>query len=229
MNVRTLRPLVALGTLLLGLTATATGAQSLGVFRWQLQPYCNVVTVTVVQNGAQYHLDGTDDQCGAAQRASVVGMAFPNPDGSIGFGFTVVTAPGGTPIHVDARVSLASVGGSWRDSAGNSGTLVLTPGAGNGGAPRPVPAGGIAPGTITGAQLAPGSVGATQLAPGAISTSAIASGRRRLRHVSGRAVPARHPRQRIGDLRANRDAAGLDDGGRPALLGSRRLCLYGHR
>lgn len=175
MNVRTLRPLVALGTLLVGLTATATSAQSLGVFRWQLQPYCNVVTVTVVQNGAQYHLDGTDDQCGAAQRASLVGMAFPNPDGSIGFGFTVVTAPGGTPIHVDARVSLASVGGPWRDSAGNSGTLVLTPGAGNGGAPRPVPAGGIAPGTITGAQLAPGSVGATQLAPGAISTSAIAA------------------------------------------------------
>ena len=177
MTIRKLRPSRALGALLLCLTAGAgaAGAQSLGVFRWQLQPYCNVVTVTVVQNGGQYHLDGTDDQCGAAQRASLVGMAFPNPDGSIGFGFTVVTAPGGTPIHVDARVSLASVGGPWRDSAGNSGTLVLTPGAGNGGAPRPVPAGGIAPGTITGAQLAPGSVGATQLAPGAISTSAIAA------------------------------------------------------
>ena len=48
-------------------------AQPLGTFRWQLQPYCNVVTVTVIQQGAVYTMDGYDDQCGAAQRAPLVG------------------------------------------------------------------------------------------------------------------------------------------------------------
>ena len=62
----------------------AAQAQPLGVFRWQLQPFCNVVTVTVVQNGAIYTLDGFDDQCAAGQRAPLVGVATPNPDSTIG-------------------------------------------------------------------------------------------------------------------------------------------------
>jgi len=32
-----------------------------------------------------YTLDGTDDLCGAPQAASVVGIAFQNPNASIGF------------------------------------------------------------------------------------------------------------------------------------------------
>ncbi len=130
--------------LLLVLAASLAGlahatAQPLGTFRWQLQPYCNIVTVTVVQDGAQYHITGTDDQCGTPRRASVVGLAFPNPDGSIGFGLTSVTTPGGAPVHIDASISLAAVSGTWRDSGGLSGTFVFTPGAGTGGSPRPQP------------------------------------------------------------------------------------------
>lgn len=153
------------------LVSTAADAQTLGTFRWQLQPYCNVLTVAVVQKGGQYQVDGTDDQCGAAQHASVVGRAFPNPDGSIGFGLTTVTTTNATAIHIDARLSVARLGGTWRDSAGNSGTFAFTPGAGTGGNPRPVPAGGIAPGTITGAQIAAGAITATQLAPSAVAGS----------------------------------------------------------
>ena len=44
-------------------------AQPIGTFQWQLQPYCNALTVTVVQSGGVYTLDGFDDQCGAAVRA----------------------------------------------------------------------------------------------------------------------------------------------------------------
>jgi hypothetical protein len=145
-------------------------AQSLGTFRWQLQPYCNVLTMTVVQNGSQYHLDGTDDQCGAARKASVVGLGFPNPDGTIGFGLTIVTTPGGAPIHVDTRISIATISGPWNDSAGGSGTFTFTPGAGTGGSPRPAASPTI-PSTILlrgdGAVLAGGSFGgATLPAPG---------------------------------------------------------------
>ena len=45
-------------------------AQALGTFRWQQLPYCNVITVRVVQAGATFQLDGVDDQCGAATQAS---------------------------------------------------------------------------------------------------------------------------------------------------------------
>jgi hypothetical protein len=116
------------------------GAQTLGTFRWQMQPYCNVVTVTVTQAGAVYRLEGTDDQCGAGQdRASVTGLAFQNPNGTIGFGLTIVTAPGGQPVHVDAEVSLATLSGSWRGTAGGPGPFVFTPGAPAPGSPRPAP------------------------------------------------------------------------------------------
>lgn len=118
--------------------AAPVSAQPLGTFRWQLQPYCNIISLAVVQQGSQYQLDGTDDQCGAAVKASVVGMAFQNPNGSIGFGLSIVTAPGGTPVDVYATIAIATLNGTWRDSAGNSGTLIFTPAAGIPGGPRPV-------------------------------------------------------------------------------------------
>jgi len=118
-------------------TAKATEAQPLGTFRWQLQPFCNVVSVTVTQSGGVFRLDGTDDQCGSGDLASVVGTAFQNPDGTIGFGLTIVATPGGAPVHVDAEINVATLNGTWRDSAGHTGGFVFTPGTGTGGAPRP--------------------------------------------------------------------------------------------
>ncbi|MBP7777428.1 MAG: tail fiber domain-containing protein [Acidobacteria bacterium] len=120
-----------------GVATGRAGAQSLGTFRWQLQPFCNVVTVTVTQQGSNYTLDGYDDQCGTPQRAPVVGLGTPNPDGTIGFGLHVVTAPGGRAVQIDARISLAALSGPWTDSTGNSGTLVYN--AGTGGSARPFP------------------------------------------------------------------------------------------
>lgn len=140
------------------LCAAAAGAQPVGTFRWQLQPYCNVVTVAVTQVGAIYTLDGTDDQCGAATRAAVVGTAFPNPDGSIGLGLHVVGTPGGTPAHVDATVTLPAAGGSWRDSAGHSGAFMLVAGPGSGGSPRP--AGSVGAAAINSAEVQRRVVGA---------------------------------------------------------------------
>lgn len=151
-------------------------AQPLGTFRWQLQPFCNLLSLNVTQSGSVFTLDGVDDQCGASQQASVVGLAFSNPDGSFGAGLTTVLPPGGTPVHLDVTISPATLSGPWRDSAGNAGSFVLTPGAGIPGAPRPVPLGGIAPGSITALQIAPGAVGASQLAPGAVGPAQLAPG-----------------------------------------------------
>ena len=131
------------------LSATAE-AQTLGTFRWQMQPYCNVLTVTVTQSGGVYRLEGTDDQCGAGRdRASVTGLAFQNPDGTIGFGLTIVTAPGGQPVHVDAEIALATLSGSWRATAGGPGQFVFTPGAPVPGSPRPTAGSAVIPAAIT--------------------------------------------------------------------------------
>ncbi|MGE0360886.1 MAG: hypothetical protein AB7H93_05955 [Vicinamibacterales bacterium] len=124
---------------ILGATASSAAAQPIGTFRWQQQPYCNVLTVNVVQTGSVYHLDGFDDQCGALTRASVVGLAFFNPNGTIGIGLTVVTTPGATPLHLDATLNWPSVSGTWRDSAGATGPFVFTPGAPVAGSARPIP------------------------------------------------------------------------------------------
>jgi hypothetical protein len=104
-------------------------AQPLGSFSWQQLPYCNVLTVNVTQSGAVYTLDGYDSQCGAGERAAAVGMAFINPNGTVGLGFTIVNAPGGMPVHIDATISLATLSGTWRDNGGSTGSFVFTPGA----------------------------------------------------------------------------------------------------
>lgn len=139
---------MALVCLWAGSLAMPAQAQSLGSFRWQLQPFCNVITVTVTQNGGVYRMEGTDDRCGAAQAASVIGTAFQNPDGSIGMGLNVVMAPDGQPQPVSATLSLSTMSGTWRDESGNTGAFVLTQGAGTGGSPRPLPALPVIPASI---------------------------------------------------------------------------------
>ncbi len=135
---RLLTIIIAAGMLSMARTADA---QSLGTFRWQLQPFCNIVSLAVTQNGGVFGLEGTDNQCGGgADLASVVGTAFQNPDGTIGFGLNIVASPGGVPVTVDAGITIATLSGTWRDGAGNTGAFVLTPGAGTGGNPRPLPA-----------------------------------------------------------------------------------------
>lgn len=171
----------------LGLVALASGlwsvapasAQPLGIYRWQLQPYCNLISVTVVQQGGQYQLDGTDNQCGAPQvAASVRGLAFFNPNGTIGFGLSIVTAPGGTPVHVDATIDIVTLGGTWRDSAGNTGTFVFTPGVPLPGSPRPVPSGGLAPGSVTNIQIANNAVTSVNVVDGSLTIADLADGPR---------------------------------------------------
>ena len=135
--------LVCLLAVMAGL-ARPVAAQGIGTFRWQLLPYCNVVTLAVTQQGAQYLLDGTDDQCGAGA-AAVRGLGFLNPNGTVGFGFTIVTTPGGLPLHVDATLNVPSLGGTWRDSDGRTGSFLFLTGAPAAGAARPPASGASGP------------------------------------------------------------------------------------
>ncbi|MCC7126392.1 MAG: tail fiber domain-containing protein [Acidobacteria bacterium] len=148
--------IVAFGLMLT--TVVPVQAQVLGTFAWRVSPYCNVITVTVVQTGAGYTLDGYDDQCGSGPRAAAAGVAFVNPDGSVGLGFTIVSTPGGLPVHVDATISMATLAGTWRDSTGASGSLDFTAAPG-GGPPRPFPT----PSPVDSARIVDGSIGAVDV------------------------------------------------------------------
>lgn len=129
---------VVLSVMLLWAMSGVAEAQTIGTFRFQLRPYCNVVTLTVVQQGGQYQVDGFDDQCGSGP-APTTGLAV-FAGGGLTFGLTIVPSPAGGPVTVDASLNLGTLSGVWRDSAENAGSFVLVGGAGNGGAPRP-PAG----------------------------------------------------------------------------------------
>jgi hypothetical protein len=121
------------------LAPDAADAQSLGIFTWQLAPFCNAVSVEVTQTGGVYRLQGADDQCGSGQLATAVGLGYPNRDGTIGLGLLIVTAPGGVPVHLSASLRRSDLGGRWRDSAGNSGEMLPPYARRSGGRPRPEP------------------------------------------------------------------------------------------
>ncbi len=126
------------------LGATPLGAQTIGNFTFALQPYCNVATLTVTQEGNTYRLAGWDDACGSAERLPARGTIAPNLDGTLHIAFTVTRTNG---VAVETSVRNFAVGpyaGGWTDSAGNAGNFVLggAPG-GNGARPGPATANSI--------------------------------------------------------------------------------------
>lgn len=147
-------------------SVSPSSAQPVGLFSWRLQPYCNVVTLNVVQAGAVFTLDGFDDNCGGNNaRSAVTGIATPNPDGSITVGLTIVNGQGGAPPQLSARITLPGASGTWIDGGGQSGVFVLG-GSGGGSGPRPAvaaaagPAGPIGPAGPAGPAGPPGAAGA---------------------------------------------------------------------
>lgn len=144
------------------LAASGASAQVFGTFSWQMQPYCNIVTLTITQIPGGYTIDGNDNQCGVGGKlAGAAGMALLNPDGTVGLEFTIVTAPSGKAVHVSASINPANGSGPWTDSVGNTGNFALgSPGSGS---PRPFPASGIGASVITTTEIAAGAVGASDI------------------------------------------------------------------
>ena len=149
---------MAMAVLLVG--TSRAQAQVIGTFTWQTQPYCNIVTLTVIQQGALFQLTGTDNLCGAGA-APVTGTAVP-AGGGVAFGFTIALPTGGA-AHLSATIALATLSGTWTDADGHTGPLTF--GASSGGPSRPAPAPATA---ITVSQFSPTVYGGT----GAASTVA---------------------------------------------------------
>jgi len=164
---------------------TPARAQVFGTFTWQMQPFCNRVTITLSNTPAGFTLDGADDQCGVS-RGSVFGVAVFTPTGTVALNFTIVSAPGGVGAHVSGIVDPGTGSGTWTDSTGHAGTFVL--GGGTPGLPaRPttvsttigagaVSTTAIADLAVTTPKLADLAVTASKLADGAVAAAKIAAG-----------------------------------------------------
>jgi len=120
-----MRVILCLSTAAVLLSPAVADAQVFGTFTWQMQPYCNRVTLTLTNSPGGFTLSGFDDQCGAVAKGSAAGVAVFNGDGTVGLNFTIVTPPAGLAVHVSAAASPATGQGTWSDDVGNAGTFAF--------------------------------------------------------------------------------------------------------
>lgn len=112
---------LALAVAVLGVMP-ASAQTPFGTFSWQMQPYCNSVTLSLTSLPTGFTIEGVDDQCGASTKGSAVGTAAFSAGGALALNFTIVL-PSSRPVHVTALVSPANGEGSWKDGYGNTGTF----------------------------------------------------------------------------------------------------------
>lgn len=104
------------------ISATSASAQIFGTFSWQMQPYCNSVTLSLITMPTGFTVEGIDNQCGGPNKGSVVGTAAFNATGNLVLNFTVVL-PSTRSSQVTAFVSPATGEGTWTDGNGYAGTF----------------------------------------------------------------------------------------------------------
>lgn len=124
--------LIAFVAVILVASAVPAGAQSLGVFRWQLEPYGSVLNLNVTPQGSIYLLNGFEAQC-SNPSLPAWGIAVPQANGTILIGLTTITEQG-NGLHTRASISLSDFSGGWSDNANSTGSLAFNP-------PDPCPSG----------------------------------------------------------------------------------------
>lgn len=116
------------GITLLALVLPAiSAAQTIGTFHWRMEPYCNTLTLTVVQDAAGIRLQGYEDLCDPVYLPEPVeGSAILASDGTAMVGLNT-SIPGGFTNEggrVVLRIDTTTLNGTWQDDLGRSGTLL---------------------------------------------------------------------------------------------------------
>lgn len=118
--------LLPLALITLFAAAAPADAQSLGTFRWQLEPFGAVLNLNVVQQGSIYLLNGFEEQCDNPSLPAW-GVAVPQANGSVMLGITTITS-GGNGLHTRASINLSDFSGGWQDNANQTGAFTFNPG-----------------------------------------------------------------------------------------------------
>jgi hypothetical protein len=103
------------------LVPRVSGAQTLGTFHWRLLPYCNTLTLTVIQDAGGYRLQGYEDLCENVYFPQPVsGTAIIDSEGRVIIGLTTTISGGFSfkSTRISARLDLPSLSGGWNDDAG---------------------------------------------------------------------------------------------------------------
>lgn len=174
--------------------ATTANAQVLGTFTWQTQPYCNVLSLTVIQLGTLFQVVGTDNLCGTGT-AAVNGSAVLSGS-NVAFGLTVAHATG-PASHISATISLGTISGTWTDSDGRTGAFAFNPAAPAGSA-RPLPTAFVPLANTLSALVS--STGTLIRGVGAVSAARAGGATGQYQVVFNRNVPGGQPLLRAGDV-----------------------------
>ncbi|MCC7179007.1 MAG: hypothetical protein IT177_11510 [Acidobacteria bacterium] len=104
-----------------------SAAQTIGTFHWRMEPYCNTLTLTVVQDAAGIRLQGYEDLCDPIYAPQPVeGSAVLDNNGVARVGLSTGVPSGFTfeGNRVILSIDTTTLNGSWLDDAGGNGTLL---------------------------------------------------------------------------------------------------------
>ncbi|WP_141398082.1 hypothetical protein [Nitrosomonas ureae] len=103
--------------------------QVLGTFKWNLYPFCNILTVTVTKHDISYTAIGEENHCGiytSPVRGSFVEQ-FRNDMPAISGSFTLESSIFFSRILIFIENIDEGLNGVWQDTSGNSGNLIFNP------------------------------------------------------------------------------------------------------
>lgn len=108
------RMLLAIVVLAALLAPRDAAAQTLGTFMWRVEPHCNTLVLTVIQDGGLFRVQGYEDQCQD-------NIAHPPVEGIArvqGGGVALAVSIDGLADRLTATIQLPSLNGGWVDAFG---------------------------------------------------------------------------------------------------------------
>ncbi len=97
--------------------AAPASAQTIGTFRWRLEPLGSVLNLTITQQGSLFLVHGFEAQCGGNLSLPVSGVIILQESGQAFLGLTSINELG-RGIHTRAYVNTTTFNGTWADNTG---------------------------------------------------------------------------------------------------------------
>jgi hypothetical protein len=119
--------------------STLVNAQTLGTYRLNISPFCNVISLTITQLEAGLSATGSDDNCGLEEASPVTGSfssAGMGPGPAVKGILISEGSDRSSTVSTTVRIFLGDFDGDWVDEAGNQGFIIFNPTTAPSGQPR---------------------------------------------------------------------------------------------